>query len=224
MAKNENEITIGLGWLDTILKTIKKYGVLEIVKALLLLFFVSMTIRICINPDFIFEAWKEWTDRNHEKELVERNDKDEKLKNTLNQFLYKYHADRIFIIQYHNGTKDWQHGTMRFEKCLPNTVSMKSDYVNFNLTWLDLPFYLKENDLFIGSMDELECIDPVLHSQLLNKNVDYLACVLIRNEYGEPYGIFGATWPETDINISTRGSKIHDYLIEDRIVVRNLTK
>ena len=87
MAKNENEITIGLGWLDTILKTIKKYGVLEIFKALLLLFFVSMTIRICINPDFIFEAWKEWTDRNHEKELVERNDKDEKLKNTLNQFL-----------------------------------------------------------------------------------------------------------------------------------------
>ena len=101
---------------------------------------------------------------------------------------------------------------------------MKSDYVNFNLTWLDLPFYLKENDLFIGSMDELECIDPVLHSQLLNKNVDYLACVLIRNEYGEPYGIFGATWPETDIDISTRVSKIHDYLIEDRIVVRNLTK
>jgi hypothetical protein len=82
---------------------------------------------------------------------------------------------------------------MRFEKCLSNTVSMKSDYVNFNLTWLDLPFYLKENNLFIGSMSELESIDPVLHSQLINKNVDYLACVLIRNEYGEPQGIFGAT-------------------------------
>lgn len=224
MAKNENEITIGLGWLDTILKTIKKYGVLEIVKALLLLFFVSMTIRICIDPGFIFEAWTEWAERNHYRELVERNEKDEKLKNTLGQFLYKYHADRVFVIQYHNGTKDWQHGTMRFEKCLPNTVSMKSDYVNFNLTWLDLPFYLKENDLFIGSMNELERIDPVLHSQLLNKNVDWLACVLIRNEYGEPYGIFGATWPETDIDINTRVSKIHDYLIEDRIVVRNLTK
>lgn len=224
MAKNENEITIGLGWLDTILKTIKKYGVLEIIKALLLLFFVSMTIRICVDPGFLFEAWSEWSKRNHDKELVERNEKDEKLKNTLSQFLYKYHADRVFVIQYHNGTKDWQHGTMRFEKCLPNTVSMKSDYVNFNLTWLDLPFYLKENDLFIGSMNELESIDPVLHSQLVNKNVDYLACVLIRNEYGEPHGIFGATWPKTDIDISTRVSKIHDYLLEDKMIVRNLTK
>lgn len=224
MAKNESEITIGLGWLDTILKTIKKYGVLEIIKALLLLFFVSMTIRICVDPGFLFEAWSEWSKRNHDKELVERNEKDEKLKNTLSQFLYKYHADRVFVIQYHNGTKDWQHGTMRFEKCLPNTVSMKSDYVNFNLTWLDLPFYLKENDLFIGSMNELESIDPVLHSQLVNKNVDYLACVLIRNEYGEPHGIFGATWPKTDIDISTRVSKIHDYLLEDKMIVRNLTK
>ena len=224
MAKNESEITIGLGWLDTILKTIKKYGVLEIIKALLLLFFVSITIRICVDPGFLFEAWSEWSKRNHDKELVERNEKDEKLKNTLSQFLYKYHADRVFVIQYHNGTKDWQHGTMRFEKCLPNTVSMKSDYVNFNLTWLDLPFYLKENDLFIGSMNELESIDPVLHSQLVNKNVDYLACVLIRNEYGEPHGIFGATWPKTDIDISTRVSKIHDYLLEDKMIVRNLTK
>ena len=224
MAKNESEITIGLGWLDTILKTIKKYGVLEIIKALLLLFFVSMTIRICVDPGFLFEAWSEWSKRNHDKELVERNEKDEKLKNTLSQFLYKYHADRVFVIQYHNGTKDWQHGTMRFEKCLPNPVSMKSDYVNFNLTWLDLPFYLKENDLFIGTMNVLQSIDPVLHSQLVNKNVDYLACVLIRNEYGEPHGIFGATWPKTDIDISTRVSKIHDYLLEDKMIVRNLTK
>lgn len=73
-------------------------------------------------------------------------------------------------------------------------------------------------------MNELESIDPVLHSQLVNKNVDYLACVLIRNEYGEPHGIFGATWPKTDIDISTRVSKIHDYLLEDKMIVRNLTK
>ena len=79
---------------------------MEIIKALLLLFFVSITIRICVDPGFLFEAWSEWSKRNHDKELVERNEKDEKLKNTLSQFLYKYHADRVFVIQYHNGTKD----------------------------------------------------------------------------------------------------------------------
>jgi hypothetical protein len=150
-------------------------------------------VRICIDPSFVFKYYEEYQDYYHDAELIEQVEKDEKLKNYLTSRLYKYHADRIFIIQYHNGTKDWQHGTMRFEKCLPNTVSIKSDYVNFNLTWLDMPFYLKENNLFIGSMDELKTIDPVLYYQLFVKGVDYLACVIIMDEYGDTQGIFGAT-------------------------------
>lgn len=220
----ENQITVGIGWFDTVLNIIKKYSIIEIIKAMLLLMFLSMTIRICIDPSFIFEAWKEWQIQHHNAELVERNNKDELLKDYLTLWIHKYHADRVFIIQYHNGTKDWQHGTMRFEKCSQNTVSMKKDYVNFNLTWLDLPFYLKENDSFIGTIDELQAIDPTLYNQLLPYSVDYMACVIIRDDYGDPQGIFGCTWPKTDIDISTRGSKIHDYLIEDRVVVKNLTK
>jgi hypothetical protein len=42
-------------------------------------------------------------------------------------------------------------------------------------------------------MDELKSIDPVLYNQLTAKNVDYLACILIRDETGDPQGIFGCT-------------------------------
>lgn len=224
MAKSDTEITVGLGWLDTILKIIKKYSILEIIKAMLLLMLLSVGIRMCIDPSFVFEAWKEWQDRYHETELVARSEKDEKLKDYLNLWLHKYHADRVFIIQYHNGTKDWQHGTMRFEKCGNNVVSMKKDYVNFNLTWLDLPFYLKENDSFIGNMDELKAIDQTLYNQLLPYDVDHLACIIIRDEYGDPKGIFGCTWAETDIDMHTRTEKIRDYLFNDRGVIRELTE
>ena len=224
MAKNGEEITVGIGWLDTILNLIKKYSILEIIKALMLLMLLSMTIRICIDPSFIFEAWRDWQKRYHDVELVVRAEKDEMLKGYLTLWQHKYHADRVFLIQYHNGTKDWQHGTMRFEKCANNVVSMKSGYVNFNLTWLDIPFYLKENDWFIGTMDELKLIDQTLYNQLQPYSVDYMACILIRNDYGEPAGIFGCTWDKTDIDISTKSEKIRNYLVEDRIVVRDLTK
>ena len=223
MAK-ENEITSGISWLDTALNIIKKYSVLEIVKAMILLMLLSVTIRICIDPSFIFEAWKEWQTKYHNTELVVRSGKDEMLKDYLTLWIHKYHASRIFIIQYHNGTKDWQHGTMRFEKCATNVVSMKKDYVNFNLTWLDVPFYLKENESFIGNMNDLRLIDQTLYNQLLPYNVDYLACVIIRDDHGDPQGILGCTWAKTDIDISTRSSKIHDYLLEDRGVVKNLIK
>ena len=213
-----------LSWLETCVKFIRKYGIWEVLRAMIIMVMISFTIYICSNPGIIFEKFEQYSKDKHEIELYNRSERDAELKKELPHYLNKYHADRIFIIQYHNGTKDWQHGTMRFEKCLNNTVSIKSDYVNFNLTWLDLPFYLKENDLFIGSMNELKSIDPVLYNQLTAKNVDYLACILIRDETGDPQGIFGCTWPKTDIDISTRVDKIHDYLIEDRVKVRNLTK
>ena len=222
MTEPGKEITVGIGWVDTILNIMKKYSILEIIKAMLLLMLLSMTIRICIDPSFVFEAWKEWQERHHETELVERSNKDEKIKDYLNLWLHKYHADRVFIIQYHNGTKDWQHGTMRFEKCANNIVSMKKDYVNFNLTWLDLPFYLKEHDSFIGNMNELKVLDQTLYNQLIPYDVDHLACIIIRDQYGDPKGIFGCTWGVTDIDMYTRTDKIRDCLYNDRGVIREL--
>jgi hypothetical protein len=113
---------------------------------------------------------------------------------------------------------------MRFEKCLPNTISMKSDYVNFNLTWLDIPFYLKEHDYFIGNICELKNIDPVLYNLLLPYNVGYLACIIIRDEYGDSIGIFGITYPQKNIDMSIRHDKIHDYLLEDSKIIYEYIK
>lgn len=221
--QNVNPITAGLGWLDTILKTIKKYGIMEIIKAMLTLMLLSLTIRICIDPSFLFEMYQNWYRENHNVELIERSEQDSLLKEQFELWVHKYHADRIFLIQYHNGTKDWQHGTMRFEKCV-NAVSIKEDYVDFNLTWLDMPYYLKENETFIGSIEDLKLIDPVLHGQLVPFGVDYMAFIVVRDESGEAQGIFGCTWPKNEIDMALKANKIHDYLIEDRIKVRNLTK
>lgn len=221
--QNVNPITAGLGWLDTILKTIKKYGILEIVKAMLTLMLLSLTIRICIDPSFLFEMYQNWYRENHNVELVERSEQDSLLKEQFELWVHKYHADRIFLIQYHNGTKDWQHGTMRFEKCV-NAVSIKEDYVDFNLTWLDMPYYLKEHETFIGSIEDLKSIDPVLHGQLEPYGIDYMAFIVVRDESGEAQGIFGCTWPKNEIDMALKANKIHDYLIEDRVKIRNLTK
>lgn len=221
--QNVNPITAGLGWLDTILKTIKKYGIMEIIKAMLTLMLLSLTIRICIDPSFLFEMYQNWYRENHNVELIERSEQDSLLKEQFELWVHKYHADRIFLIQYHNGTKDWQHGTMRFEKCV-NAVSIKEDYVDFNLTWLDMPYYLKENETFIGSIEDLKLIDPVLHGQLAPFGVDYMAFIVVRDESGEAQGIFGCTWPKNEIDMALKANKIHDYLIEDRIKVRSLTK
>ena len=211
-----------LKWLETFVKFIRKYGLWEIVKSMIILMIISFTIYICSNPGMIIEKIEQYSKDKHEIELYNRTEHDAELKKELPFYLNKYHADRVFVIQYHNGTKDWQHGTMRFELCSEHAKSMRHNYDDFNLTWLNMPFYLKDHEYFIGSIDELKNIDSVLYNQLKEYNVEFVAFILLRTKDGMPSGIFGFTWPEVIIDLNTMRDKIHDYLIADRETVSKL--
>lgn len=67
----------------------------RIIKSFVLLTMLSITIRICYNPSFIFEQYIEYSTKRHNKELVQRSEYDQELKSRLPVFLYKYHADRV---------------------------------------------------------------------------------------------------------------------------------
>lgn len=222
MAKTKPDIDSGLSWLERILQLCKEYGVFNILKGLFILITLSLTLRICYNPSFLFDKYTDYMTQRHAKELHERTEYDQQIKSLLPVYLYKYHADRIWIIQYHNGIMDWQHGTMRFELCNDEVESIKNQYNDFNLTWINLPYYLKTNEVFIGDMVKLDSIDSTLYTQLKKNNVQYLACTIIKDNSGYPIGILGVTWKNIPPNIDRLQNKIHNYLIDDRADIKTL--
>lgn len=222
MAKTKPDIDSGLLWLERILQLCKEYGVFNILKGLFILIILSLTLRICYNPSFLFDKYTDYMTQRHAKELHERTEYDQQIKSLLPVYLYKYHADRIWIIQYHNGIMDWQHGTMRFELCNDEVESIKNQYNDFNLTWINLPYYLKTNEVFIGDMVKLDSIDSTLYTQLKKNNVQYLACTIIKDNSGYPIGILGVTWKNIPPNIDRLQNKIHNYLIDDRADIKTL--
>lgn len=222
MAKTKPDIDSGLSWLERILQLCKEYGVFNILKGLFILIILSLTLRICYNPSFLFDKYTDYMTQRHAKELHERTEYDQQIKSLLPVYLYKYHADRIWIIQYHNGIMDWQHGTMRFELCNDEVESIKNQYNDFNLTWINLPYYLKTNEVFIGDMVKLDSIDSTLYTQLKKNNVQYLACTIIKDNSGYPIGILGVTWKNIPPNIDRLQNKIHNYLIDDRADIKTL--
>lgn len=222
MEKTKPDINSGLSWLEKIIQLYKAYGVFGILKGLFILIMLSLTLRLCYNPNFIFEQYVDYMTQRHNKELYERSEYDQKVKNLLPIYLYKYGADRVWIVQYHNGVMDWQHGTMRFELCSDSVKSIKNQYNNFNLTWVNLPYYLKEHDIFIGSLEELNNIDPTLCTQFKKNNISYIACTVIRDNSNYPIGVFGLTWTSIPPNIDSLKDKIHHYLIEDRGTIKPL--
>lgn len=222
MAKTKPDIDSGLSWLERILQLCKEYGVFNILKGLFILIMLSLTLRICYNPSFLFDKYTDYMTQRHAKELYERTEYDQQIKSLLPVYLYKYNADRIWIIQYHNGIMDWQHGTMRFELCNDEVESIKNQYNDFNLTWINLPYYLKTNEVFIGDMVKLDSIDSTLYTQLKKNNVQYLACTIIKDNSGYPIGILGVTWKNIPPNIDRLQNKIHNYLIDDRADIKTL--
>lgn len=222
MAKTKPDIDSGLSWLERILQLCKEYGVFNILKGLFILIMLSLTLRICYNPSFLFDKYTDYMTQRHAKELHKRTEYDQQIKSLLPVYLYKYHADRIWIIQYHNGIMDWQHGTMRFELCNDEVESIKNQYNDFNLTWIDLPYYLKTNEVFIGDMVKLDSIDSTLYTQLKKNNIQYLACTIIKDNSGYPIGILGVTWKNIPPNIDRLQNKIHNYLIDDRADIKTL--
>lgn len=222
MAKTKPDIDSGLSWLERILQLCKEYGVFNILKGLFILIMLSLTLRICYNPSFLFDKYTDYMTQRHAKELHKRTEYDQQIKSLLPVYLYKYHADRIWIIQYHNGIMDWQHGTMRFELCNDEVESIKNQYDDFNLTWINLPYYLKTNEVFIGDIVKLDSIDSTLYTQLKKNNVQYLACTIIKDNSGYPIGILGVTWKNIPPNIDRLQNKIHNYLIDDRADIKTL--
>lgn len=222
MAKTKPDINSGLSWLERILQLCKEYGVFNILKGLFILIMLSLTLRICYNPSFLFDKYTDYMTQRHTKELYERTEYDQQVKSLLPVYLYKYHADRVWIIQYHNGIMNWQHGTMRFELCNDDVESIKNQYNDFNLTWINLPYYLKENEVFIGDMVKLDSIDSTLYTQLKKNDVQYLACTIIKDSSGYPIGILGVTWKNIPPNIDSLQNKIHNYLIDDRADIKTL--
>lgn len=222
MAKTKPDIDSGLSWLERILQLCKEYGVFNILKGLFILIMLSLTLRICYNPSFLFDKYTDYMTQRHAKELHKRTEYDQQIKSLLPVYLYKYRADRIWIIQYHNGIMDWQHGTMRFELCNDEVESIKNQYNDFNLTWINLPYYLKTNEVFIGDIVKLDSIDSTLYTQLKKNNVQYLACTIIKDNSGYPIGILGVTWKNIPPNIDRLQNKIHNYLIDDRADIKTL--
>ncbi len=222
MAKTKPDINSGLSWLERILQLCKEYGVFNILKGLFILIMLSLTLRICYNPSFLFDKYTDYMTQRHTKGLYKRTEYDQQVKSLLPVYLYKYHADRVWIIQYHNGIMDWQHGTMRFELCNGDVESIKNQYNDFNLTWINLPYYLKENEVFIGDMVKLDSIDSTLYTQLKKNDVQYLACTIIKDSSGYPIGILGVTWKNIPSNIDSLQNKIHNYLIDDRADIKTL--
>lgn len=193
--------------LEKIVKMIKDYGFFNIIKSIMLIvILVGMFIFVTNLPDMIKTAITE-----SKQEQVETHDRAieirKKIKPAIEAELHKtltdLNADRIFILELHNGTNNtaglpFLYAEMTYCCVKENIHHIDEDYNNLNLSRFSFPMYLEEHKYWHGTVEELRKIDEKLALRLMSNNVKYLAILTLQGLKTE-LGYFGVTYTNDTI-------------------------
>lgn len=221
-----------LGILESFLKLIEKYGTMEIIKALILMGLLFVGTYIATNMDKIFErVFIEQTEKNEERTQESHDAAVEYRRGIKNDIrcimlhtLDVTKADRVFVLEFHNGNNNttglpFIYGEMTYEEAVEGIEDIDDDYASMNLSRFELPYYLEENRVWIGSVDELMEIDKKIAYRMKANGSKYLAVRIINGAYNE-IGCIGVSYCDTT-DIAQR-SVLNEVLITDAQKVSSL--
>jgi hypothetical protein len=180
----EQKVDKGLGWLDKALNIVDKYKFRTIFKAIIIILIVAATVGFINNPTYIFEKYKEWSDQQHKELLEKRMKNNEKLHLKAEQLLYRINADRVMILELHNGLENA--AGLPFSKCSATYEALNigvkpiaDQYQSVNLSLMPFANYLFEKGYFCGNVEDLAQIDRGLYYKMMaNETTHFAACVI----------------------------------------------
>lgn len=190
-----------LGFLEKTIKLIEKYGLFKIFRALCI---IAIFIYVmCNGANLIDGIISRVTKDTMKEERVEKQEEhDAALKrrqeirpeiyNVLYGLMHKLNADRVFIIEMHNGTNSvsglpFLYGEMTYDVVSEGVEHVDGEYTNFSLSRFQFATYLEEKHIWLGDIDELSKIDTKLSHKLISNDVNYIALTQIhgvKNELG----------------------------------------
>ena len=171
------------GLLNSLVNLFKDHGLAKVLGYLLILGCVGYTAYGMLNMDnkiqhAIFqnaENEKDW----HNEAVKRRREITPKINTTLSDLMYKYGADRVAIVEMHNGTNNtaglpFIYGEMTYEQVRDGVTHVEGDYMKINLTRFTIPLYMAENNFFCGSVEEVAKIDEKFASRIESDGTKFI--------------------------------------------------
>lgn len=206
-------MSFGLENVEFIGKTIEmieKYGKWKFIQAVLVLSIglylaYSITnmgdiVRDVVNDEVpaVIKGEAEKSKIMHDNALQIRRNIKSDIDNLLNKTLADTGADRIFVLEMHNGTNNpsglpFLYVEMTYCAVSPNTLHVDDDYINLNLSRFNFPMYLENNVYWSGTVEELKELDEKLAYRIASNDVKYFAIMTIHGIDCE-LGYFGISY------------------------------
>lgn len=179
-----NMVDKGIGWLDKALNIADKYRVKTIFKAFLIILLIAILIGFIKNPTWVFEQYDKWKEKQHTEALEVRLVNNEKLHVSCEKLLYKVQADRVMILELHNGLEN--NNGLPFSKCSAtyealelNVRPVAEQYQNVNLSLMPFANLIFEQGYWCGDVEELAAFDKGLYYKMKSNGTEHFAACLI---------------------------------------------
>ena len=174
----------GLNLLDKVLGMVDKYKISTILTSLFLLLLISFSIAFASHPTWIFDRYIEYEEKIHAEKMSLRLRNTDKIQTLLEKNLYKIGADRIVLLELHNGANG--EGGLPFYKCSATYESINdgvypvsSQYQSVNLSLMPFATYLFQNRYFYGSIEDIGDIDRALYYKMASNSAKRVYATVI---------------------------------------------
>ena len=194
--------TVLLKLIALLINSIKNFGLARTIGYIIILVCVVFTVVSLLNMDktvqMAINKNQQQQIEAHDRAIEKRYINSPKIDQILNEVLYKYGADRVCIVEMHNGTKNvaglpFIYGEMTYETCRDGIMPVDADYTQFNLSRLSFPTFMFEHNAFCGGMTDLGRIDEKFAERLLVNNSTFL-CGYTLHGSDNVIGYFGVIW------------------------------
>lgn len=179
------KINNGINWVEKTLQIVEKYKCFTILKALGLILVIALLIAFLSNPTYVFEKYEEWKEKQHTEKLTHRLQHNEKLHILIEKLMYKVNADRVILLELHNGISN--NSGLPFAKCSATyesinegVIPVSDQYQDLNLSLMPFATTLFNDGYWCGNTDELKDIDKALCYRMLFNETSHFAGKVIK--------------------------------------------
>lgn len=195
----EQKIEKGIGWLEKLLKMEEKYGFFRFLRVLLLLLLTGFVILTITNPCYVLDKVESIQAEQHDESVSKRIQVDADIRLMLRKLLYALDADRTWLIELHNGSKNlssglpFLYGDMRIEEVADSINNVDDEYTDFHLS--KYPFIAKifEDGYFYGHIESMREFDERLYYKFKSNDVNEIA-LLALYQGDKPLGVLGISF------------------------------
>lgn len=176
-----------VSWYGSVVKLISEHGMFKMLQAFLLIIVSVFFIMFAnaMNNEEIIEKYLIAEVDFHSEGTDIRTEISPKVNNTLLKVMYELDADRVCVLEMHNGKENptslpFIYCDMTYEHTKDRVPYVSEEYENLNMAKFTFPYYLYEHKIFIGSLEQVYKIDKRLAMRLELNNVKYIGIIIVR--------------------------------------------